>query len=198
MPSPRVETLLLTPVYTARITGFPKRYFAELGHYRLQTLPNPPGNGFTGRILQTIDIIQIIVIKLKADRLKRFFDLGKIHDPSGFWVFRAGNRYTNLERMTMKTAALMVRRQVRQQMSRFKSELFKDFHDNDNSMRFTAVLNTCAFAHSTANLDEPDNTREHASYSMGDYHNPSAAIKNDQIADARTAQAQRIFAGKQI
>ncbi len=50
----------------------------------LEAIPYPDRQPFAGRILQTLDVVEVVVIKLVVKRLKSRLHVGKIHDPAGF------------------------------------------------------------------------------------------------------------------
>ena len=49
-------------------------------------LPKPEGDPFCGRILQTLDLVQVIMIQSVHERLNDLLDLGKIDEPSGLGI----------------------------------------------------------------------------------------------------------------
>src|SRR5262245_24772224 len=57
-------------VITSRDAGFPDRHTMKPLKTALQPLPYPPRKILTGRVLQTLNLIQIIVIEPLAQRLE--------------------------------------------------------------------------------------------------------------------------------
>jgi hypothetical protein len=48
----------------------------------LQLTPNPTRENLAGRVLQTLDLIQVVVVKPKPQRLAGFQDVGEVGDPA--------------------------------------------------------------------------------------------------------------------
>lgn len=62
--------------------GFPDLDSAQFRQYRFQLVPDPNCQIFAGRILQPGNIVQIIMIELFPDRVKRRLDVAEVHDPA--------------------------------------------------------------------------------------------------------------------
>ena len=60
--------------------------FAQQGQRRPEVLPDPDGQAFAGRIVQTSNVIEVVVVEPVVQGLERRLDLGEIHDPSGVRV----------------------------------------------------------------------------------------------------------------
>ena len=100
----------------------------EFREQRFQLLPNPLGQYFTGRIFQTRNVIQIVMIKLLVKRLENRFYFRKVANPASRGVNITAQMDRDLERVTMQTAAFMPLRDVRQAVRRFEGKLFENFH----------------------------------------------------------------------
>lgn len=105
---------------------------ARLGHadavqirkVRRQAFPNPSGQIFTGRIFQSLNVIEIIMVKPSMQRLKRFAEPRKIHQPTGFRINRSAHDNFYLEAVSVQATTFMVERHIRQPVRRLKSESF--------------------------------------------------------------------------
>ena len=84
-------------INTPCVTGFLYNDFGKLRKARQQTLPDPPGQVFAGRILESVDIIQAVMIKLIEQGLEGTPQIGKIHHPPGMLTNRATDVYFDSE-----------------------------------------------------------------------------------------------------
>ena len=93
---------------------------------RTQLLENPLRQTLAGGIFQTRNVVQVIVVQLVEQRLKRALDVGKIHHPA----LRLDEFATEVEfdpkRMAMQPCALVTCRQIRQTMRRLDGKDFED------------------------------------------------------------------------
>ncbi|MNZ66645.1 hypothetical protein D3C78_848760 [compost metagenome] len=108
---------------------------AHLGQFwqqRLDLVPDPFGDHFAGRVFQARNVVQVIVVQLFIQRLEDRLDLGKVADPAGMRVKRAGQMQADLERVAMQAAAFVPGRDVRQAVGRFEGKFLKDFHGQNS------------------------------------------------------------------
>src|SRR5262245_57188984 len=68
-----------------------------------------------------------MVIELFVKGTESFFDVRKIHHPSGLFPWATLHMYFQPERMTVQSPTLVVGRNIRQVMSRFYREYLKEF-----------------------------------------------------------------------
>lgn len=101
---------------------------AQQGQGWLQPVPDPGRQPLAGRILQTFDVVEIVVIQLVVQRLERGLDVGEIHDPAGLRVEVAGDMDLDAEGMAMEARALVARRHVGQPVGGFEGEDLEDIH----------------------------------------------------------------------
>jgi hypothetical protein len=79
----------------------------QLRKRRQETLPDPFRQVFTGRIVETLNVIEAIVIQLLKQRLKSLFEVGEIHDPARLFSHRAPDVDFYSKGMPMHTGAFM-------------------------------------------------------------------------------------------
>ena len=119
----------LTPVDTATGAGFPNLDFAQLRERRLEPVPDPAGDIFTGWIFQSWNVVQIIVIQLVVDRFEAGLEVGKIHNPAGRFRRVAIYREAYLKRMAMQSCAFMPLGDIGEAMSGLEVKFLVDFHN---------------------------------------------------------------------
>lgn len=69
------------------------------------------------------------MVELVINRLENLFDVSKIHDPAGMWVYYSGNMDFHIKRMPMQAATFVPGSDIGQAVSCFETEFFEDFHD---------------------------------------------------------------------
>ena len=67
---------------TAAGAGLFNRYSTQQRQLRLKLLPDPQRHVFTGRVFQTGNIIEVMVVELIIDWRKGLFDITKVHNPA--------------------------------------------------------------------------------------------------------------------
>ena len=95
---------------------------------RTQLLENPLRQTLAGGIFQTRNVVQVIVVQLVEQRLKRALDVGKIHHPALRLDEFATEVKFDAKRMAMQPRALVAGRQIGQAMCRFNRKDFEDIH----------------------------------------------------------------------
>jgi len=84
-----------------------------------------------GGIFQSLDFVQVMMIQLFIERLKRAAQIGKIHDPTGVIRYRTGDVNLYAERMAVQTPAFVILRHVRKAVRGFDGEDLEYFHEID-------------------------------------------------------------------
>jgi hypothetical protein len=72
----------------------------NLGQFRqqwLELIPDPFGQNLAGRVLQSGNVIQIVVIQPLIQRLEDGFDLGEVPDPPGVGIHVTREMEADLE-----------------------------------------------------------------------------------------------------
>ena len=59
------------PVAAAGSTGLVNHDFAQPWQNRLEVVPDPDGQSFAGRVVQTVDVIEIMMIESVVQRFER-------------------------------------------------------------------------------------------------------------------------------
>ena len=85
---------------------------------------------FAGRVIQPLDLIQIMMIELFVERLKDPGDIRKVHDPTRLLLDRSRDVNLDPERMAMQSPAFVVFRDIRQKVRRFNGKNLEYFHGN--------------------------------------------------------------------
>src|SRR5690554_5162610 len=96
---------------------------AQILHRRRQALPDPTRQYLRSRILQTFDLIEIIVVELGVKRLPCLFDVGEVDQPAALFADLALDLDLNGIRMPVQAATFMPGRSIRQAMGGFEGEL---------------------------------------------------------------------------
>ena len=92
-----------------------------------------------GWILQTFDLVQIMMIKLIVKRLEGPGNLGEIHDPSRLLLYWSTHMNFDPEGMPMQPPAFMLLRNVRQLMCRFDGKELIYFHKTARKIDRTSL-----------------------------------------------------------
>jgi hypothetical protein len=77
-----VVQVLLAVINTAAGTGFFNLNFAEQRQGGFKVLPNPDSKIFTGRVFQTFNIVEVVMIQLLVKWLEGGFEVTEIHNPA--------------------------------------------------------------------------------------------------------------------
>src|SRR6202008_5091053 len=99
-------------VLAGRGAGLVYDHGGQIVQLRLQSLPNPHCEELRGGILESGNIVEIVVIELIVDRLERLLDVAVVHDPALHRIDLPAHRDLDIERMAMQPRALVTRRQV--------------------------------------------------------------------------------------
>jgi len=96
----------------------------------LQTFPNPPGKILAGRILEPVNLVQIIVVQPLMQRFECVRDLGIVDEPTCLRVNLSAHRDFTSERMPVQTRTLMILGHEGQAVRGLKGELFDQVDDH--------------------------------------------------------------------
>lgn len=102
--------------------------FAQLRQGRLQSLPDPAGQVFAGGVLQSLDVVEVVVVQPVVDRLEFFLDVAEIHHPATGFVGVPGDSEPDMEGMAVQPGALVTLRHIGQAVGRFKMKFLVNFH----------------------------------------------------------------------
>lgn len=105
--------------------------------------PNPNRDVLARWIIETFNIVKVIVIKSIENRLERRLNIRKVDHPAEFVI--DGPRYMqlNAKRMSMQATALMALWNMRQSVRCFKPKFFVKFHCDCSGL--TATQSICEF-----------------------------------------------------
>ena len=81
----------------------------QLGKGRRQLIPDPAGEELARRVLEAVDVVQVVVVEAIEDRSHRGRDVGEVADPPGLLPDRRFDLDPHLERVSVETRALVTR-----------------------------------------------------------------------------------------
>ena len=91
-------------------------------------IPDPSGQVFTGRILESVNIVQAVMIELLKQGLEGVPQISEIHHPTGMLANRTTDMNFDPERVPMHTGALVPFRNVGQTVSGFDLKNTENIH----------------------------------------------------------------------
>jgi len=97
--------------------------------------PDPARQNLAGRVFETLDLVQVVVVEPKPNRLAGFPDVGKVDDPAELGIRLAFDIDPNAERMAVEAFALVPLGYVRKQVRSLEAELSPDLHANRSLCR---------------------------------------------------------------
>lgn len=95
---------------------------------RLELGPDPAREILAGRIVETGNVIEIVMVELFEQRRERGFDVGEVHDPAEFRIERSAHVHFDVERVSVQPRAFVPGRHLRQPVCGFDTECFRDIH----------------------------------------------------------------------
>ncbi|KQQ59841.1 hypothetical protein ASF84_03735 [Pseudomonas sp. Leaf127] len=122
----------ITTIFAAAGAGFVDSDSAKLRQQWLELNPYPLRQVFTGRVFQTGNVIEIVVIQALIQRLEDRFYLGKIPDPAGMRINRTRQMDADPERVPMQAPALMTFRDVGKAVCGLESKFLENFQNLDS------------------------------------------------------------------
>src|SRR6185312_12960810 len=109
-----------------------------------EPLPDPARQHLAGRILQPLDVVEVVMVELLVEWLERRLQVRKVHDPAQLRIRLAGHVDLDAEGMAMQARALVAGRDVGKTVGGFEGEGFEDVHGGDSTGARVASL---AYAH---------------------------------------------------
>jgi len=100
----------------------------QLGKGRREAIPDPPGKELARRILESGNLVQVVVIQTIEDGSHRTRHVGEVANPTGLlpdWPFDLD---PHAERVSVETSAFVIRRHVRETVRGLEPELLEDLH----------------------------------------------------------------------
>ena len=113
---------------------------AQPGQRGGDALPDPAREVLAGRVLEPLDLVQVVVVELGVERLEGGLDLGEVHEPAELLVHLAAHVQRDLEGVPVQAGALVVRRDHGQPVRGLERELLEDLH------RASGCRRSCASA----------------------------------------------------
>lgn len=110
------------------VAGFLHDHLRQPWQGSLQPLPDPARQIFAGWILQAFDLVQVMVVQLIEQGLKRDAQVGKVHDPSAARAYFAADMDLDAKRVTVDARALVSGRNLRKVMRCFNLENAENIH----------------------------------------------------------------------
>src|SRR4051812_48364601 len=106
--------------------GFAHNDSAQPRKRGLQAVPNPRRKVLACRVLEALDLIQVVVVQLRVERLEGGLDVTEVHEPTGRRVHVAADVDLDLEAVSVQPSALVPLGHKRQPVSRLEAELLED------------------------------------------------------------------------
>ena len=94
----------------------------------MDPLPNPNREVLARRIVESVNLVEIVMIESVEEWLKGTLHICEVDHPTGLRSDRASHVDLDPERMSVEPAALVPRWDVRQPMRRLNREFFEDIH----------------------------------------------------------------------
>src|SRR2546426_295800 len=101
---------------------------AKAWERRGQPRPNPSRQILACRVLQALNLVEVVMVELLVQRLKCALDVSKVHYPTAVPIDGATNVDLHPERVPMQSSALMIVGDVRQAMRSLNGECLERFH----------------------------------------------------------------------
>jgi len=120
---------LVTDVDAATGAGFAYFDLAQLRQGGCKLYPDPARKVFAGGVLKAWYVIEIVVIEALENRPKRRLNISKVHHPARFFANLTLNANPNDERMAVEPRAFVLWGHIRQPVSCFEGEFFKQSHN---------------------------------------------------------------------
>ncbi len=83
---------------------------------------------FAGRILETRDIVEIVMIELRINRRERGLQICEVEHPAAIGAQWTGDVDGDAKRMTVQAGTLMPRRHIREAVGSLEGEFLEDLH----------------------------------------------------------------------
>ena len=103
-------------------------HFVQPGQQSLQPPKNPPRERLAGRIIQAVDLIQVVMVELIEQRREGGLDIGKVHDPAELRIRFPFDMNLDAKRVPVQPGALVSRGYVGEPVGRLDLENFMDVH----------------------------------------------------------------------
>lgn len=88
-------------------------YARQQRQSRFEMVPDPAREDLAGRIVESWNVVEVVMVELFGQRRERAFDLGKVHDPAQIRVERTTHADLDAERVAVQTRALVSGRHPR-------------------------------------------------------------------------------------
>lgn len=95
---------------------------------RFELLPYPFGNDFTGRVFQSRNFVQVVMIQLLIQWLEDRLYFSEVADPACVWIDLAFDIDGYAKGVAMQPSTFMPCGDMRESVSGFESKLFEQFH----------------------------------------------------------------------
>ena len=110
------------PVHARTRTGFANPHLAEEWKFRCDSLPDPSGQHFAGRILEAFDLVQASMVKCFFNRLDGGLDRAEVHEIAGLLGHVSLDDDVDVKGVPVEPATLVVFRKRGQPVGCFESK----------------------------------------------------------------------------
>src|SRR5262249_1491779 len=97
-------------------------------HRSVQTVPDPTRQDFAGGILESLDLVQVVVVELSKHRPHRAGKVGKVAHPAAAIVNRSDDVDRDTKGVAMKACTLVAGGNIWKAMRRLEGELLEELH----------------------------------------------------------------------
>src|SRR5690349_20369513 len=87
----RLPSVIFSTVGAPGRAGFPDNDCTHAAELWSETSPDPSRQDFARWIFEPVDLVEVVVIQLRADRLEGRFQVREVNHPPEQWVDRTGD-----------------------------------------------------------------------------------------------------------
>ena len=96
------------------------------GQHLFKSLPDPAREVLAGGVLESVDLVEVVVVEFGVQRLERGLDVGEVDDPTPSRIDLAADVNLDPEAMTVQSRALVIGGHEGQAVGRLERELLED------------------------------------------------------------------------
>lgn len=108
--------------------GFFYNDCAEPRQCGLESVPDPACEDFACRVLESGDVVEVVVIELLVQRLERGLEVGEVADPANGFIYLAAQMDLHAEGMAVQPSASVAGWNIGQLVSCLEAKFFEDLH----------------------------------------------------------------------
>ena len=101
----------------------------EYRKLRLELLPDPDGEVLRGGVLETLDLVQEVMIEQVYQGSGNSLQIAEVDEPSRMRINLTSDRQFSTERVTVHSPALVAIREIREKVCSFESKVLRQLND---------------------------------------------------------------------